>query len=181
MRILETIVPVGFVVVMIICFLQGRYEAQRPKRPGKARNRPSVLPVAAMTAFGGDDEQGSTGLSADPFLTAEIPRDWLETALHGPEGEAQHHSMVWPDEGHLMGSLVADLHESVNAPDPFHDFGLINPADGLPMLGDGPMDIAGNRFGENDSQDHWSSQSQDSWSSDYIASSSSSSSWDDYR
>ncbi len=177
MRILETLVPVGFVVVMIICFLQGRYEAQ-PKRPGKARNRPSVLTVATMTAFGGDDEQGSTGLSADPFLTAEIPRDWLETALHKPEGEAQQHSMAWPDEGHLMGSLVADHHESVNAPDPFHDFGLINPANGLPMLGDGPTDIQGNRFGESD-QDFWDNRSNDSWNSGSFDSSSSLSSWED--
>jgi hypothetical protein len=181
MRILETLVPVGFVVVMIICFLQGRYEAQRPKRPGRARNRPSVLPVATMTESADDGTQGSTGLSADPFLTAEIPRDWLQTALHGLEAEAHHHSMDWPGEGHQMGSLAADHHESVNASDPFHDFGLINPATGLPMLGDGPTDIAGNRFGENDSQDHWSSQDHDNWSSDFNSPSNSTSSWDDYR
>lgn len=178
MRILETLVPVGFVVVMILCFLQGRYEAQRPKRPGRKRNQPSVPAVATMTAFGGDDDQGSTGLSADPFLTAEVPRDWLETALHATEGEAHQHSMAWPDEGHLMGSLVADHHEGVNDPDPFHDFGLINPANGLPMLGDGPMDIQGNRFGESE-QGFWDNQSHDNWNSFSFDSSSSLSSWDD--
>lgn len=181
MSLLETLVPVGFVAVLIICLFQGRYEAQRPRRPGSARNRASVLRVAHMTDSADEYAQGSTGLSADPFLTAEVPRDWLETALHRPEGEAQQHSMAWPDERYLMGSLATDPHESDNAPDPFHDLGLINPATGLPMLGDGPTDIAGNRFGENDSQDHWSSQDHDNWNSDLNSPSSSTSSWDDYR
>lgn len=87
----------------------------------------------------------------------------------------------------------SDMGETVN-----DDFGAsssdihgcdINPASGLPMVGDcGGLDVAGNPYGTNLHSDSWSSPSSDfcddSWSSSSLDSSSSwdggtGSSWDD--
>lgn len=181
MKIVETLFPVAFVIALVINYLQGYYNAKR-----RAKTRPdSIRNVAPMSTglLGQDsgDGEGLIGPIPDQYLTGEIPRDWLDTAMPRPAREWVDQSIDEPGDRRFFDSSDSSQGGYLEDHHLMNDFGLINPATGLPMLNDGPVDIAGNAFGEDGSQHEWGSSSHDSWNSDSLNSSSSTSSWDDNR
>lgn len=181
MKIVETLFPVAVVVALVVNYLQGYYGA---KGRVKEKQVSSGVPVPFSAGLPGRDV-GANERQVDPvgesFITAELPRGWLDTAMPKQDPNWAEQSIDWSEDRRFSESLEASHACPVDDHHLQNEFGLINPATGLPMLGDGPVDIAGNAYGENGSQQDWSSASHDSLSSDSDGSSSWSSSWDDHR
>lgn len=179
MRSLDTLVVIAFVVAAVVNYLQGYYSAKRSEAKRSARLPKAVAPTAALIGARAEDVEQTTASLDDPFLTGEIPREWLETAMPRSDSSWAEQSIDWAEDRRFSESL--DSFPSAHHEDRhlIAELGLINPATGLPMLGDGPVDIGGNPYGEDSSQRDWNGDGHDSWSSD--SSPSSSSSWDDNR
>jgi hypothetical protein len=181
MKLVENLFPIAVVAAIVVNYLQGYYRAK-----GRAKERPCIsgrrFPLsAALRARDAADNERQVDPIGDPFLTAELPRDWLDAAMPEQEPNWAEQSMDCAEDRRFTESLETSRDSHIDDHRRQNDFGLINPANGLPMLGDGPIDIAGNSYGEDGSQPDWGSASHDSFSSEGYKSSNSSSSWDDYR
>ena len=181
MKIVETLFPVAVVVALVVNYLQGYYGAK-----GRMKENPgsSGVPVPFSAGLPGRDDSANerqVNPVGESFITAELPRGWLDTAMPKQDPNWAEQSIDWSEGRRFSESLETSCGGLIDDHHRPNEFGLINPANGLPMLGDGPMDIVGNAYDEAGRQRDWSSASHDSLSSDSYGSSSWSSSWDDHR
>jgi hypothetical protein len=172
---------IAFVVAAVVNYLQGYYSAKRSESKRSARLPKAIAPTAAFMGGQAEGVEQTTAPLEHPYLTGEIPREWLETAIPRSDSSWAEQSIDWAEDRRFSESLESIQGGHPDEHYPIAELGLINPATGLPMLGDGPVDIGGNPYGEDSSQHDWNGAGQDSWNSDSFGTSSSSSSWDDKR
>ncbi len=166
-------------LLLLYLLLRRKPRSAHPARPARAAGsrprRAGAWRAAALGAAGGVAALGAAAAFADDFDHRADDTDWL------------HHDQNLGDDAY-PGGLHHQFTEDdlgTTSSDPFSTGSCINPANGLPMMGDGcgGVDIMGNAYGA-DSNDSFNSSSIDdsfsanTWSSD--DSWSSSSSWDDH-
>ena len=177
---LDTLVVGGFVVAVVLNYLQGYYGAKRKKAVGSGRALPPVQPRASLI---GDDPEGvepTVATMVDTWRETGIPRHWLDAAMPAPTPSPLQDAIAWEDGGRSAETLELFFGEPHEDRQLMAELGLVNPATGLPMVDGGPLDLAGNRFGEDATWHNGDSTGQEPGGGDSHGQTSSASSWDEY-